>query len=58
MFNNGREKDGIETLKDPKLLIDYSQTVDDVYEFGRLESNKEKESVNSVWWCDIRFEIL
>ena len=48
MFNNGREKDGIETLKDPKLLIDYSQTVDDVYEFGRLESNKEKESVNSV----------
>ena len=29
---NGREKVGIENLKNPKASIDYSQTVDDVYE--------------------------
>ena len=29
---NGREKVGIENLKIPKALIDYSRTIDDVYE--------------------------
>ena len=29
---NGREKVGIENLKNPKTFIDYSQTIDDVYE--------------------------
>ena len=29
---NGREKVGIENLKNPKAFFDYSQTVDDVYE--------------------------
>ena len=29
---NGREKAGIENLKNPKAFIDYSQTIDDVYE--------------------------
>ena len=29
---NGREKVGIKTLKNPKAFIDYSQTIDDVYE--------------------------
>ena len=29
---NGREKVGIKTLKNPKLFIDYSQTIDDIYE--------------------------
>ena len=29
---NGREKGGIEKLKNPKSFIDYSQTVDDAYE--------------------------
>ena len=29
---NGQEKVGIETLKNPKTFIDYSQTIDDVYE--------------------------
>ena len=29
---NGREKVGIENLKNPKTFIDYSQIVDDVYE--------------------------
>ena len=29
---NGREKVGIESLKNPKAFMDYSQTIDDVYE--------------------------
>ena len=29
---NGREKGEIENLKDPKAFIEYSQTIDDVYE--------------------------
>ena len=29
---NEREKVGIKTLKNPKGFIDYSQTIDDVYE--------------------------
>ena len=29
---NGREKVGIEILKNPKAFIDYSQTIEDVYE--------------------------
>ena len=29
---NGREKVGVETLRKPKAFVDYSQTVDDVYE--------------------------
>ena len=32
LFINGREKVGIKTLKNPKAFIDYSQTIDDVYE--------------------------
>ena len=29
---NGREKVGIENFKNPTAIIDYSQTIDDVYE--------------------------
>ena len=36
---NGREKVGIENLKNPKAFIDYSQTIDDVY-----------EDLEDVWW--------
>ena len=32
---NGRKKVGVKTLKNPKVLIDYSQTIDDFY--GNLE---------------------
>ena len=32
LFINGREKIGIKTLKNKKPFIDYSQTLDDVYE--------------------------
>ena len=31
MFINGREKVGIENLKDSKAFIDYPQTIDGVY---------------------------
>ena len=32
MLINERERVGTETLKNPKVIIDYSQTIDDVYE--------------------------
>ena len=32
---NGRKKVGVKTLKNPKVFIDYSQTIDDFY--GNLE---------------------
>ena len=32
MLINGRENVGIKKLKNPKVFIDYSQTIDDVYE--------------------------
>ena len=32
MLTNGREKLGIKKLKNPKALLDYLQTIDDVYE--------------------------
>ena len=32
LLNNGREKVGIKTLKNPKTFIDYSQTIDIIYE--------------------------
>ena len=32
MFTNRRGNVGIKILKNPKVFIDYSQTVDDVYE--------------------------
>ena len=30
---NGREKVGTKKLKNPKTFIDYSQTIDDVYDY-------------------------
>ena len=32
MLINERERVGTETLKNPKAIIDYSQTIDDIYE--------------------------
>ena len=59
MFIHGREKLGIENLKNPKPLIDYSQTIDGVYEnLEDYNPKKKKDSVKSVWWYDSRYEIL
>ena len=44
VLTNGRENVEIDILKNPEALIDYSQTIDDVYE-------------NFVWWYDIRYGI-
>ena len=32
MLINGRGKEGTEILKNPKAFIDYSRTIDDIYE--------------------------
>ena len=44
LLTNGRENVEIDILKNPEALIDYSQTIDDVYE-------------NFVWWYNIRYGI-
>ena len=40
---NGREKVGHEILKNPKAFIDYSQTIDDVYENFEDQNPKKKK---------------
>ena len=51
-------KIGIKNLKNPKAFIDYSQTIDDVYEnledYNRI---KKTRVPNSVWWYDSRYGI-
>ena len=42
MLINGREKVGIANLKNPKAFIDYSQTIDDVYENYNLTKEIQK----------------
>ena len=50
---NWIEKVGIEILNNPKAFTDYSQGKDDVHEnLEKYYRNKEKESVNCVWWYD------
>ena len=49
---NGREKVGIENLKNPKAFIDYSQTIDDVYE--NLEDyNPTKKRLCLLNWIGV-----
>ena len=43
----GRKKIGMKTLKNPKALIDYSQTIDDVYK-NLEDHNPTKKHINSV----------
>ena len=43
---NGR---GIENLKNPKVLIDYSQTIDDVYEVSEDYNTTKKSRVLIVF---------
>ena len=47
---NGREKAGIENLKNPKAFIDYSRTIDDVYEnLEDYDPTKEERRVLMVF---------
>ena len=50
---NGREKVRIKNLRHPNEFIDYSQTIDDVYE--NLEDYNPAK--NSRCWCDSRYGI-
>ena len=45
---NGREKVGIETLNNPKAFINYSQTIDDVYENSKDYNPTKKRRVSIV----------
>ena len=49
MLVNGREKIGIETLKNPKAFIDYSQTTDDVCENLEDHNQTKKRRVLMVF---------
>ena len=59
---NGREKVGIENLKNPKAIIDYSQTIDDIYEnLGDYNPTKKRrvlivfDEINSYcYWIIFR----
>ena len=46
---NGKEKVGIENLKNPKAFIDYSQTIDSVYENLEDYNPRKKKSVLIVF---------
>ena len=45
MLINGRERVGIENLKNPKAFVDYSQKIDDVYENLEDYNRKKKRRV-------------
>ena len=49
MLINGREKLGIETLTNPKAFIDYSQTIEDVYENLKDYNLTKKRRVLTVF---------
>ena len=49
MVIKGREKVGIENLKDPKTFVDYSQTNDDVYENLKYYNPTKKRRVLIVF---------
>ena len=56
MLINGREKVGIENLINPKAFIDYSQSIDDVYE--NLEDyNPTKKRRELIVFDDMKADI-
>ena len=52
---NGRERVGVKTLKNPKAFIDYSQTVDDVYENLEDYNSTKKMKVLIVFDDMVRY---
>ena len=46
---NGREEVGTENVKNPKTFVDYSQTIDDVYENLELYNPTNKRRVLMVF---------
>ena len=51
LFINRREKVGTKNLKNPKAFIDYSQTIDDVYENLEDYNPTKKGRVFDVMLC-------
>ena len=49
MLINGRGKEGTEILKNPKAFIDYSRTIDDVYENLEDCNQSKKRRVLTVF---------
>ena len=54
---NGKERVGIEILKNPKTFIDYSQTIDDAYENLEDCNPTKKRRVlivfdDVIWWYE------
>ena len=54
---NGKERVGIEILKNPKIFIDYSQTIDDAYENLEDCNPTKKRRVlivfdDVIWWYE------
>ena len=43
---------GSKSLKNPKVIIDYSKTLDDVYENLEDYSSTTKKYINSFWYYD------
>ena len=54
LINRGEEV-GIKNLKNSEAFINYSQTIDDVYENFKDYNPTKKKSINSVWWYDSRY---
>ena len=53
---NRKEIVGIKKIKkNPKTFTNNWWCL---WKFKRLQSNKEKDSINSVWWYDSRYGIL
>ena len=52
--NPWKRKEGTKKLKNPKPFIEYSQTIDNVYENLENVIQQRKKVVASVWWYDSR----
>ena len=48
LFINGRQEVGIKRLKNPKAFIDYSQTIDDIYEKLKEYFQQRKEKCHWI----------
>ena len=55
---NRREKAEIKQEKNSREFINYSKTIDDVYENLKDHNLTKIKSVKSVWWYDSRYGSL
>ena len=50
-----REDEGIKHINDPKEFIEYSNTMNDVYNNIDDYNPKIKKNLDFLWWCDWRY---